>query len=521
MSVFEDLIDELKNENLLEETVINLNPADAAVRDNQQAAAAVHGGSAKAAAVSGPAGDDGLLHHDIPQIEKPATDQEFFRKRAIDEVSSLQMVEHVFSGVEREHMKISSVPFDDLNAKKALHKFLQVSDDPNLPAHAEAELTLRQETEAWNFALYARDHKISVANIRRFCEESRPVLSSQALIALARFYRNSPYTEDVRGKFDYVMTRLFSRDAEEESRSLLFGHAEMLGHINTLYANWSSIALYSSRDDQAEVSLTVTRFEEFITEVEAAASFDQLLESDFFGRVRVYKEEAAEMFYVPEVLAAAIKCNLAIGNRYLHLIGRERLKNSAAKIEEKYGADYDQIVSDAAGKTLLLTDVLALEIDSPVEDEADRPAQAAIPALSPSKPASKVAVKAERRFDLFGVNKWLMISCMILILVGGGVYVWAEKFAGGEGGDALTSMPVEIEDAEIKKFIRRPSYTNETLFAITEPAFDTLSEEERKALLGKVWEFANSKKLQKVSLLNSNGRSVAFASKDRLELVKQ
>lgn len=517
MSVFEDLIDELKNENLLEETVISLNRADAAARTSKQAAA-VNAGAAVIASVGDSMGPDDGLHSDVPQIEKPSDDKEFFRKRAMDEVSSLQMVEHVFSGVEREHMKVSSAPFDDLNAKKALHKFIQVSGDPNSPAHAEAEFALRHETETWNFALYGRDQKISVANIRRFCEESRPVLSSQALIALARFYRNSPYTEDVRGKFDYVMTRLFSRDSGEETRRPLFSHQDTITHITTLYANWSSIALYSSRDDQAEVSLTVTRFDDFTHEVETAASFDALLESDLFNRVRIYKEESSEMFYVPEVLAAAMRCNLAIGNRYVELIGRERSKKSVAKIEEKYGAAYDQIVSNAAGKTLLLTDVLALEMDTAVEDEPERPAApAGIPALSPSRPNPQAEQKAGRGFDLFGVNKWLMAVCMALILLGGGVYIWAEKFAGGSG-EAITAKPVDLEDPELKKYLRTPSFTNETLFAVTEPSFETLSEDERKALLAKAWRFAQERSLQKVSLLNTKGRAVAFASKERLEL---
>jgi hypothetical protein len=515
MSVFEDLIDELKNENLLEDTVINLSRADAAARDNGQAAEPK--AAAASAAIAGRTSVEAAFQADVPQIEKPASDHEFFRKRAMDEVSSLQMVEHVFSGVEREHMKVASAPFDDLNAKKALHKFLQVSGNPNSPEHAEAEFALRQETESWNLALYARDQKISVANIRRFCEESRPVLSSQALIAMARFYRNSPFTEDVRGKFDYVMTRLFSRDAGEETRRPLFAHAEMIGHINTLYANWSSIALYTSQDDQTEVSLTVLRFDEYTVEVERAESFDALLESDFFNRVRVYKEESAEMYYVPEVLAAAIKCNLSIGNRYVELMGRERQKRSAAKIEEKYGVAYDQIVSNAAGKTLLLTDVLALELDIPEIAEPERSAQPGIPTLSPSRPRLTTRQKDGPRFDLFGVNKWLMAVCMALILVGGGIYIWAEKFAGGNA-EAVAAQTVEIDDPEIKKFLRRPSFTNETLFAVTQPSFETLSEDERKALLGKVLQVAQDRGLQKVNLLNSKGRSVAFASKDRIEL---
>jgi hypothetical protein len=515
MSVFEDLIGELKNENLLEDTIIDLGRADAAARGHKTAAAeAKTAGAAASAAVM----RDDDFHPDLPQIEEAASDKEFFRKRAMEEVSSLQMVEHVFSGVEREHLKVAAESFDDLNTKKALHKFLHVAGDPSSAEHAEAEYALRHETEAWNFALYARDQKISVANIRRFCEESRPVLSSQALIALARFYRNSPYSEDVRSKFDYVMTRLFSRESGEETRRLLFAEDKMIGHINTLYANWSSIALYTSQDDQVEVSLTVTRFDEFTIEVESAVSFDELLDSDFFNRVRVYKEGSSEMFYVPEVLAAAIKCNLEIGNRYVELIARERLKKGPAKIEEKYGTEYDQIVSNAAGKTLNLTDVLALEIDS-LAGDAPEQSRPTVPALSPSKPRVINEETGGSRFDLFGINKWLMLVCVIFILAGGGVYLWAEKVAGGGETSELTAKPIAIDDPEIKKYLRSPHFASETFYAVTEPSFETLTQDERRELLGKVRNFAKSRSLKKVTLVNAKGRTVAFASDQRFELI--
>lgn len=523
MSVFEDLIGELKNENLLEDTIINIGPADAAARDAASAGntsgGAVREDRERAASDVDSAEAEGVLEIDVPRIEKPSSESEFFRKRAMDEVSSLQMVEHVLSGVEREHMKISPVAYDDLNAKRALHKFIQVSEDFQSAEHAEAELALRQETEAWSFALYERDQKISVANIRRFCEDSRPVLSSQALIALARFYRNSPYSEDVRGKFDYVMTRLFSRETGEGTRALLFEHNEMIGHINTLYANWSSIALYTHEDDQVEVLLTVTRFDEFTDEVESAETFDELLETEFFSRVRTYKEESAEMSYVPEVLAAAIRCNLAIGNRYVDLIGKERSAASVERIEEKYGIAYDQIVSDAAGRTLLLADVLAREPEEPILEETVRPEQEAPVVVRSTKPKAKPVEKKSRASSRFAVNKWVIVFCIVMVLAGGGVYIWAEKFAGGGTTTEQVAKPVTVDDQEIRKYIRSPRQTNETFYAVVEPSFETLSADEQKALLGKVRAFAASRSLNKVNLINKEGKTVAFASKDRLELV--
>jgi hypothetical protein len=217
MNVFEDLIEELRDENLLEETVIDLTRSTAA-----RNGAANANGSAPELAV-GPPPDD-LASKAGLDIQPNQTDDErdFYRKRAIDEVSSLQMVERIISGIEREHMKMVPSSYDDLEAKKALHRFLQAPGDSATSDYAEAEFQLMRETEAWSSALSNRDQKISVSNLRRFCENSRPVLSSQALLALGRFYRNASYSELSRAKFDLVMTRLFSREIEDEKRRLLF-----------------------------------------------------------------------------------------------------------------------------------------------------------------------------------------------------------------------------------------------------------------------------------------------------------
>ena len=206
MTVFEDLIEELKEENLLEATVIETT-----------------GSSLNGAA------DE----RDLPTFEKPASAGEFFKKRAEGEVASLQMVQHVLMGVEREQQKTVPAPFNDLQVKKALHDFLQESETPNSERAKEAEFELLNKTQDWFAALAERDSEISVASIRRFCENSRPVLSSQALIALARFYRNAPFSEDIRSKFDFVVTRLFSKDLGDGKRRLLFERNDAVGNLGT------------------------------------------------------------------------------------------------------------------------------------------------------------------------------------------------------------------------------------------------------------------------------------------------
>ncbi len=517
MSVFEDLIDELKNENLLEESVIDL--AQAASADDVAPDAA--GGHFEDGSAVAP-----LLESDQPVAgveagsgEASIGDRDFYRKRAMEEVSGLQMVEHVFSGIERDHLQIAPTPFDDLNAKQALHRFLQVCGNPRSAEHSEAEFELRVETEAWNLALSTRDHQFSVANLRRFCEESRPVLSSSVLIALARFYRNSPYSEDVRAKFDYSMTRLFSTETEDGRRNMLFEHPDMLGHINTLYADWSSIALYTSEEDEPEIRLTVTRLGEFVDEATRAGSFGELLGSEFFNRLRAYKEGLAEMFYVPEILAAAMKSNLAVGNRYVELIALERNKRSAEKVEERYGSEFDNIVSNAAGKTLALTDVLGLDIEV-TEEFVANPAPVAVPTDAVNSRVRPARTKnTARRFELPGFNRWLALVCVIAIIAGAGVYFWAERTTGSVGAEALMAKPVEIDVADANKYLKNARFTNQTLYAVTRPAFDTLTESEQKEFLGKLQTFAVSKELLSVALLNKEGRTVAYASKTRLELV--
>jgi len=406
-------------------------------------------------------------------------EREFYRKRAMDEVSSLQMVEHVLSGIEREHMKMTPVTFDDLAVKKALHKFLQVTGDFKSEEHGNSENALMQETENWSLALGKRDGNVSVANIRRFCENSRPVLSSQALMALARFYRNSSYSEPVRGKFDFVMTRLFSRDIGEERRKLLFGRTEMVGHIKTFYANWSSIALYTADDGEPGIAEAVSRFDAFVREAENAESFDVLITGDFFNRIRLFKEETNEMFFVADVAAAAIECNVRIGNRYVDLIRAERESNNVEKIEEKYGYSYDTIISNAASKTLLLVELLkdeqlaGFEKPAALEEVETKTVERRSYERAPVETAERSGF-----FDLFSVNKYLAAFTVLVVALSAGVYLWSENFA----GDAPTEVArdVDLGDSPLKQHIRTVRSSSETLYGVTQPTWDSMSADEQK-----------------------------------------
>ena len=523
MNVFEDLIDDLKADNLLEANGIGTKAPVIVKADKDLETAAILKELAALEERGDPVTPDPAqssnpdLNAAFPNIQMPDDKRDLFRKRAMEDVSSLQMVEHVISSIEREHMKIVPAAYDDLEVKKALHKFLQVSDLES-PEHAESEYLLLQETECWNSAIAERDDRISVANIRRFCERSRPALSSQALMALARFYRNSPFSVEVRGKFDVVMTRLFSHDIEEEKRRLIFGREEMSGHIQILYANWSSIQIYSSEENAEEMTLAVSQFEDLVIEAESANSFDELLKVDFFEKLRRFKESTAELFYVPEVCGLGIECNVRVGNKYVELIQSEKAKTKTATVEQKYGYSYDQIISDAASKTLLLVNLLRAKHNVAEPEESGTSFDEVFP--------DKKVVSAEwatnkkiSRLEIFGVNKWFMATAFLLIAISVGIYFWAENASGAQDG-TVVAAEIDLGTSEIKEHLLAARGSDETFYGIVKPTWDAMSEDKQKAFLQDVLNYGRGKGYKRVNLLSSRGRTVGFGSEEKSEILK-
>jgi hypothetical protein len=470
----------------------------------------------------------------ISQPRKPRNGQEYYRKRAMSEVSNLQMVEHVLTGVERQYMKVVPNVFEDFNAKKALNTFLHITENENSPEHQEAEFNLMQETEAWCTALADRDKHVPVASLRNYCENSSPPLSSQALVALARFYRNLPYTEAVRSKFDFVMTRLFSRPGENELRSCLFNREEMLAHINTLYGEWSSLALYSVNEDESNVVIAALSFEDLAIEAENAGSFDQLIKSDFFGRLRQFKGGISELFYAPSVTVAAIDANVRVGNAYITLIARERQRMDADSIQSKYGAAHDDSVAEGAARTLDLVNLLRSPLnqptqvenkqeDRPVEKEKEKEKEKEEAPLPLAKPALPTPSKNPSQFvndilaNAFSINRWLLGVSILLVAASLAIYIYSNFFV-TERVSTSTARVVTLEDPTVAEFISASRVSGETFHGMLAPPWDALPKERRLEVLQKIYRSGKDKGFTKVNLLTKEGKSVGFASATRLEV---
>ena len=565
MNIFEDLIDELKEENLLEETVIETSLAREREKNLEKAAAEAAGFRAdeneafsgendefpeeldfethsqtaeeSAAATAEHSFETGGLDDqtireaglvDAESVDSEYSEQnkpsansvEFYRQRAMKEVSGLQMVEHVLSGVEREQMKIVPKPYDDLEAKKILHHFLQVSKDLNSPEHAQAEFALMQETESWYSALSQRDKNVLVAHLRRYCETTRPILSSQALISLARFYRNSPYSDQIRSKFDLVITRLFAKEIGHEKRQQMFEREEMIKHLTMLYGEWASVSMYAAAEDDSEIVLIALKFEDFMAEADGAENFDELIKNDFFNRLRLFKENTHENFFAPLVTAAAIECNVRVGNRYVDLIQLEKEKTEAGQLQDKYGFLHDQSISEAASKTLQLVDVLRLkgvQIDEArheeTEPETDEQSQT-LPAVQSGKTPSAAGKNQKSKF---AVNKWLLITTILVVVVNIGLYIWMSS-AGELENTSQNVKKVNLENSSLKEYIREARIANSTFHAIVLPNWNSLNQEKKEEVLKKVFATGIEKGFQKVNLLDMQGKTVGYADAESVQV---
>ncbi len=567
MNIFEDLIEELKEENLLEETVIEVHReknlmanqpvAQSVVTDFQtknvvakksfqppaplllneeprvlptefRSDAEIYPAeefvlSQEPAVLDNADNFEEVVEPELvkkyPAVERTkilVSEKEYFRKRAMDEVTGLQSVDHVLSGVEREQMKLVPKPYDDLPVKLALHDFMQVAHETNTTEHAQSEFRLMQETENWCSALSHRDKHISIAHLRRHCETTRPALSSQALIALARFYRNSPYSEPVRSKFELVTTRLFTREVAPDQRELILNREEMIQQLKELYADWSSIQLYSSDEDDSEILISMLKFEDFINESETTNSFEELIASDFFNRLRLFKQNCNENFFAPIVAVAAIEANVKIGNRYLALLKKEKENFNAATLEEKYGFLHDQAISDATGKTF----ELAALLHERSGNAGSEPAEIVSVSVKEQEKSRVKTTPKKPRSKLFAVNKWLLAATLLTVIACVGLFVWAETES-QEIKPSPTVKKVNLENSEFKDFIQTGRIDNDSFYGITTNAWESLNREKKEEMLKKLLSIGAEKNYKIVHLINNGGKSVGFASSDKAEVYNQ
>jgi len=497
MSVFEDLVEELKDDELLEETVIGFNEP---VLNTTSASAAVKTQSA--------------AERRGQTLPSQPADRKKFNS---DEIAALQVVELVFTGIERDLFNAEPQGYDDLAAKQALHRFIHCTAKPDSDEAFEVESRLHNEIENWKQKLLARDAKMSPANLRRYCETSQPPLSSQALFALARFYFGTGLTAVSAPKFESILTRLFSKRGEAERREPLLNKEETIGHLTKRYLDWSGVSMLP--EDDPEAMLSIMSFEEFATEAENAESYDALVKSDFFKRVVTLKESVRGQLTSPAVMAACIRGNIAFGNAVVALLEKFSQKVGAARARKKFGAIGNDLIGRAVARTIDLEQLCSEEGINETSAAPVKKAETKQKA-QPSRPAEKKAASPFLNASLFAVNKWLLFVSVVLVSISIGLYLWTERSSKDDAAAAAVPA-VELTGFEDKDKVKTAKISGETMYAVMTPAWDSFDEDKKRDLAQKLYAYAARKGVKRINIMNSHGATVAAGTPDRIELVRQ
>lgn len=502
MNVFEDLIVELKEQNLLEETILDFDQLQIELDD-----------------VGDLSGSTGNARTWDEHVTAPKA--EVVKKRISEQMVALQMVDHVFTGAERDFLKTEPQVFDDLPAKKALHRYVQASKSPDTDDYFEAESKLLLEMEAWTLALTARDGVVAVAALRRYCETAQPPLSPQALFSLARFYLALEPSDETVKKFDFVVTRLFSKIEDGGQRSLICSRDEIVGHLKKRYSDWAVVQPGLQGAAEHDVTTGILNLKQLITEAEEAATLDDLKGSGFFERVCKAKEEAAGMYFRPQFTATVIDCNIALANRVTDLLQSEKHRlGDPEKVLQKFATLDQFLVSDSVGRTFSFKQALDYDLGA---DPFDLPLDFAKATGDKHPNASKDRVYSrpyslkKRDTTIFGLNRWLVVGCILALTLAASFYLWGENLF-ADNSTVATAKSIDLQDPELKEYAKTVKLSHDMIYVITTPAFTDLARDKQEEYLRKLQSVGSEKGFTKVSLMNERGKNIAYASPEKIQL---
>ena len=243
----------------------------------------------------------------------------------------LRIVEEFLTQMEFTLLKGAAEQFDFEPVKASITELRAMADDVNPDRRKRVEFQLAHELLRWQEYLAARDEKIEAYHIRRYCDGLRKPLDTEVFVALARFYRDLPRSRNSLSKFDLALTRAFSSQVSDLFRSMTMDRDEVTVRLSSLYCAWDrvvSVEPGSPRD--------VVVFEKFLEENDSMSDFKTLTSSRLFDRIREFKSELGDRFWDPSVAAAAVECNIVVGNHLNGLMAR-----ASENLGERLGSEFD------------------------------------------------------------------------------------------------------------------------------------------------------------------------------------
>jgi len=243
----------------------------------------------------------------------------------------LRIVEEFLTQMELSLLKTATEQFDFAPVRSAINELRGLADDDNPDRRKRVEFQLAHELLGWQQHLEARDATIEAYHIRRYCDGLKKPLDNEIFLAMARFYRDIPRCKNSQSKFDLALTRAFSNSVSDLYRSMTMSRDEIAVRLSALYSGWDRVTKVDAGSPR-----DVSGFDKFLAESDELLDFRSLTASRLFDRMREYKGVLGDRFWDPAVAAAAVECNIVVGNHLNGLMAR-----ASENLGERLGSEFD------------------------------------------------------------------------------------------------------------------------------------------------------------------------------------
>lgn len=250
-----------------------------------------------------------------------------------NDIIDLQIVDGFLAAVEKKFLQVNQVSFDVRGIKDSLIELQKLGLQGSRQEFLISELALNDQLRSWTKSLIERDSKIETQQVRRFCDEFKQPIDYRVFSALTRFYRGAPHSPSIQSKYDFAVTRLFLKEGKHSLRELRIERDEIVRHLVERFYEWD-IHNSQAADVSSEAVSAVNRFDDFIFEAEFVTTFEELVATQLFDKLRSFKLELGELIYNPSVTASAIECNIVVGNVFAELLAQENEKLSRIVSDE-------------------------------------------------------------------------------------------------------------------------------------------------------------------------------------------
>ncbi len=270
-----------------------------------------------------------ILEEEESRIEFASLEEDSRREFAAklarfgEEGSVLMMTEQIIASIERTELHAVSHQHELAPLKNAIQEMKAGLVKIDLDMMMRAEFRISQELHFWRLSLAERDLRVGTFDLRSFCDRTGNAINTQVLVILLRFYRSLMPSSSTQSKYDYIATKMFTREEENGRRFLRIGRDSLVSHLKNLTSEWAELVAKRSFHESAKVDSAVNELNSFILAAKSHRTMEGFAKIDLFTKIRKFKGELGELFYAPEVTAASIECNVEVGNKFSELLAKE------------------------------------------------------------------------------------------------------------------------------------------------------------------------------------------------------